>query len=594
VAAAREGWNFACPDWKDRLRAGRSLVPDLPLDAKEAARATAIFNRLRLPDVPGNPSLGESGGDWVRDLVAPVFGSVDADGVRHVGEFLSLVPKKNMKTTGGAATMLTAMLAEDPKRSRNQQFHLYGPTQPIAELAFYQAVGMIRADPDGYLQKRFHIRDHVKTIVDQVTNNELRVKTFDMKVSTGTIPKGVLVDELHVLGSMHYASRVIGQIRGGLVSRADSFLGFITTQSDEPPSGAFRAELMLARGIRDGSIRGKAARMLPVLYEFPEEVQTSDEWREPKIWHQVNPNLGHSVTIDRLEADWAQAQEKGEEEVRRWASQHLNVEVGLALHSDRWRGADYWDGAADETLTLDSLIERSEVVVVGGDGGGLDDLWGLCVAGRERGTDRWLYWFKAWCWPDVLVRRKQIEPLLRDFEKDGDLVICQDRPPPSIDCDEAEYELPQDLREIVEIIAKVHASGKLPARNAVGLDAQGVSDLVDALLRVGLGEEQIVAIGQGYRLMSAIIGLARHLKFKKAVHSGSRMMAWCAGNAKEVAGRQSVMIDKVATGSAKIDPLVAGFNATKLLEAGPEAAKGDNGGLAAWARSLKPQKAMAA
>jgi phage terminase large subunit-like protein len=65
--------------------------------------------------------------------------------------------------------------------------------------------------------------------------------------------------------------------------------------------------------------------------------------------------------------------------------------------------------------------------VVGGDGGGLDDLYGLCVAGRELATDRWLYWFKAWCWPDVLERRKQIAPLLKDFAADGDLVICDER-----------------------------------------------------------------------------------------------------------------------------------------------------------------------
>jgi phage terminase large subunit-like protein len=126
----------------------------------------------------------------VRDLVGPLCGSIDADGVRHVGEFLAMVPKKNIKTTGGAAIMLTAMLAEDPKKSHNQQFHLYGPTQPIAELAYFQALGMIRADPEGYLQKRFHPREHLKSIVDLATNNELRVKTFDMKVSTGTIPKG--------------------------------------------------------------------------------------------------------------------------------------------------------------------------------------------------------------------------------------------------------------------------------------------------------------------------------------------------------------------------------------------------------------------
>jgi hypothetical protein len=90
--------------------------------------------------------------------------------------------------------------------------------------------------------------------------------------------------------------------------------------------------------------------------------------------------------------------------------------------------------------------------VVGGDGGGLDDLYGLCVAGRERGTDRWLYWTKAWCWPDVLERRKQIAPLLQGLRKaDGDLVICDELARVE-SATSGDYELPQDIREIVEII----------------------------------------------------------------------------------------------------------------------------------------------
>jgi hypothetical protein len=56
-------WSLACPDWADRLRAGRSLVPDLPIDLAQGNRAVAVFNKLRLADVPGTPTMEEAAGD---------------------------------------------------------------------------------------------------------------------------------------------------------------------------------------------------------------------------------------------------------------------------------------------------------------------------------------------------------------------------------------------------------------------------------------------------------------------------------------------------------------------------------------------------
>ena len=70
-------WDLSCPDWQDRMRTGRSLVPDLPLNATEADRAVAVFNKLRLADVPGTPTMAEAGGDWFRDVVRALFGALD-------------------------------------------------------------------------------------------------------------------------------------------------------------------------------------------------------------------------------------------------------------------------------------------------------------------------------------------------------------------------------------------------------------------------------------------------------------------------------------------------------------------------------------
>ena len=549
-------WNFACPDWERRLSEGRTLVPDLPLIHSRAQQAVDVFNRLRLPDVPGQPSMAKAAGDWFRDIVRAVFGSLDDEGVRHVQECFALVPKKNSKTTGGAGIMLTALLLNVRPRA---EFLLVGPTQEIADLAFQQAAGMIEADPDGYLQRRFLVQEHKKTIRDRLTKASLKIKTFDMKVMTGAKPAGVLLDEIHIMSSLSYASKVVGQIRGGLLPNPEAFMIIITTQSDDPPRGVFKAELQYARKVRDGKV--SEASVLPILYEFPERIQTGkdEDWRDPSLWPMVLPNLNRSITIDRLIADFRVAEEKGQEEVRRWASQHLNIEIGLALHSERWRGADYWEQAADPALSgLETLLERCEVAVAGIDGGGLDDLLGLAIVGREKQTNRWLAWGYGFAQTDVLELRKEIAESLRDFEKDGDLTFCEIGT--------------GDIEHVAEIVERVRDRGLFPEKYAVGFDPQGIAAMVDELAERGIDGDLVVSVPQGYRLSNAIWGAERKLKDGTLLHGGQPMMAWCVGNAKAEQRGNAVLITKETAGKAKIDPLIAFFNAFSLMARNPVAA----------------------
>lgn len=559
------GGPFACPDWAVRLADGRSLIPDelrALLDQGEAERAVAIFNRLRLPDVPGQPTLGEAAGEWQRDIVRVLFGTIDPNTrARILREIFALVPKKNAKTTGGAAIMVTALLMNNRPRA---EFVLVGPTQEVADTAFQQASGMI--DADDFLRTRFHVAEHTKTITDRLTKARLKIKTFDMKVATGSKPAGILLDELHLMASMSDAGRVIGQLRGGMIANPEAFLVIITTQADKAPAGAFKAELDYARGVRDGRIVQDVAT-LPLLYEFPEAMQRDASWRDPARWPMVLPNAGLSITVERLQAEYRAAREKGDEEERRWASQHLNVQIGLALHTDRWIGADYWEAAVEPGLTFETLLERCEVIVAGVDGGGLDDLFGLGLIGRERVTKRWLHWGRAWAQPVVWDRRKEIGGTLDGFVEDGDLVRC-DRPT-------------QDVEEAAQLLARVNAAGLLPDKSAVGLDPQGIGALIDACIAEGLGEAQLVAVQQGFRLSRAVWTAERKLADGTMRHAGQPLMAWTVGNAKTEQRGNAVLITKQTAGKAKIDPLVAMFDACELMGRNPEAS-GVRGSIDDW------------
>lgn len=544
-------WNFSRPDWEERLRAGKSIMPDLPLNEEEANRAVAIFDKLKLPDVAEQPTMKEAAGEWQREIARAIFGSL-VGRERMVPEVFCMVPKKNSKTTGGAALTITGLLMN----TRPWAELIYvGPTQEVADLAFTQSVGMIAAD--GYLMKRFHVAHHTKTITDLRSKSKLKIKTFDMKVMTGAKPVWILLDELHLMSSIAGAARVLGQIRGGMLPNPEAVLVMITTQSDMPPAGVFRAELQYARGVRDGRIRD--GTLLPLIYEFPEAMQMDKTmpWRDPKVWPQVLPNLGRSITLPRLIKDYEKAREKGIDEERRWASQHLNIEIGLALHSERWIGADYWESAADPAMTLETIIESCEVAVMGIDGGGLEDLLGVSVIGRDRATKQWLHWGKAWAQPDVLKGRPEIAERLMDFAADGDLIICED---PT-----------QDLREVADIAERLWKCELLPEKGGIGFDPQAVAALIDEIVGRGIPKDCLAAVAQGYRLSSAVWGMERKLKDGTFWHCGRRMMNWVVGNAKVEQAGNAVIITKQAAGKAKIDPLMACFDAVKLMERNPEA-----------------------
>ncbi len=563
--------SFACPDWVEKLQRGETPIPELPLNETYAEVAVDLFNKLRIPDVPGQPTMEEAAGEWVRDIVRSAFGCVTFDPdpkrpgemkmTRLVGELFNLIPKKNGKTTNAGAIGIVWLLMN---RTPNVDGVIIGPTQEIADKCFAQMAAMI--DLDDYLRNRFRIIEHRKTIVDQdkdpqtgrIRNARLKVKSFDPKVVTGSIPAFAILDELHLMAEAHYASRVIGQIRGGMITNSESLLIFITTQSENRPTGVFETELTYARGVRDGTIT-KSVRMLPVLYEFPEEVQTAkaQPWRDPAMWHMVTPSLGRSLDLDRMIEDFQGAIDKGKQNEIEWASQHLNIQVGMGYRGNTWPGARYWDDRALKGMDLQALLKASEVALIGADWGGADDLASLAVVGR-RPDKKLLHWSMTWARETVLEERKSIAEALRAFERDGDLRIVTSPE--------------EQAMEAADIIQLVLESGLMPEENGIGLDVAAVALLQGELALRGIVAPLVTGVSQGWALQPAHQGLALMLESGTFLHSGQKIMSWAAGNAKQELRGNNYMVTKQASGVSKIDPLAATFNAVWLMLRNPVSA----------------------
>ena len=542
-------WTTQNPTWESDIVAGRSLLPCAPLFPEEALAGLDVMQQLRIVDAPGSPTIGESCAPWVSDFAGSVFGAYDPDsGIRHVKEFMLTIPKKNSKSTIAAAIMLTLLIRN---WRTSAEMIILAPTIEVANNAYAPARDMVKHDPE--LAELLQVQDHLRTITHRGTGATLKVVAADSNTVSGKKASFVLIDEIHQFGAMPNAENMFREATGGLIARPEGCIIYLTTQSDKPPAGVFRQKLMYARGVRDGRIDDK--RFLPVIYEFPQHMLDSGEARNAENFHIVNPNMGYSVDRGYLEREYSKAQETGEESVLGFLSKFLNIEIGLALRSDRWAGADFWQEQSDKSVTLDTLIERSEVITMGIDGGGLDDLLGAAVVGRCKTTGDWLVSVRAWAHPSVLQRNKQEAARFHDFARDGDLVMVK--------------RIGDDVIELADIVERLEDSGLL---TTIGVDPVGIGAIIEEIESRGVPNARIPGISQGWKLGGAIKTTERKLAEGALFHAEQPLMAWCVSNCRVEPRANSILITKQASGSAKIDPVMALFNAVSLMALNPPAA----------------------
>ena len=549
-------YSTSCPDWERRIISGESLITFPPLFPAPAAAGLSVFKSLHLKDVMGCPTYGQVGRKWQFDFVSAIFGSYNPESSRRlIREYFLMVAKKNDKSGMAAAIMMTALILNDRESA---EFFTIAPTIEVAGNSFKPACGMISSDEE--LSDLMLVQEHYRQITHRNTGATLKVVAADSDTVGGIKGTGVLIEELWLFGKRSGALNMFREAKGGLFARPEGFIINLTTQSDEAPAGVFADGLDYARDVRDG--KRDDLTYLPVIYEFPNHIIKDKKHLDPKNFYIPNPNLGASVDEATLLQEFEKAEFKGHGEMQSFLAKHLNIQIATSLRAQNWAGADFWEAAAG-TVTLDLILEKSDVVVMGIDGGGLDDLLGLAVLGRDAENGNWLLWTVAWCNPIALERRKSEAARYRDFERDGDLIIVK--------------EIGQDIRQAGDIVRKCEASGLL---DRIGVDQAGIGAIAD---EIEAGDEKgdgaiehdrIVGIPQGWRLNGAIKTLERKVAEKSLVHGGQPLMAWCVGNAKVEPRGNAISITKQANGTGKIDPLMATFNAVALMAMNPEAREG--------------------
>lgn len=559
-------WSTALPDWEKRIVAGESLMPCKPLNQDVADIALKIFDSLILVDMIGSPAAGDVTREWAREFIAAIFGAYDTvSQERLITEFFLLISKKNTKSTLAAGIMMIALILNE---RMSADLAIIAPTKEVANNSYTPARDMIAADPE--LTAIFNVSDHTRTITHLGTNATLKVYAAESDTLGGSKFSYVLFDEVWLFGKRANASSMVREATGGLASRPEGFVIYLSTMADEQPAGIFKQKLDYARGVRDGKIIDP--QFLGLLYEFPKKYIDDELYLNPDNWYITNPNLGASVSVKFLEREFKKATDEGKDELQDFTAKHLNVQIGISLRANRWAAVEFWEAAAAPVpFTLEELIEASEVITIGIDGGGLDDLLGFAAVGRlpivlreyEDSITKqkvqikpWWVWTRAWCHKIALERRQSIAPTLEGFAKDGDLIIVEN--------------IGDETEQVAQLCKQVEDSGKL---NQIGLDPLGIGTLIEELDAVEIPSDKIIGVSQGFKMSGYIKTSEIKIAKKQLIHASQPMMTWSVGNARTVVRGSGTMISKAESGTAKIDPVIGMLNAVALMSLNPEPPK---------------------
>jgi phage terminase large subunit-like protein len=556
-----KNWSTACRDWEERIITGQSLIPCPPLFPDQAEAALEIFRDLRIVGAPGNPTMAEACRPWVFEFVASIFGAYDHEsGRRLIRYFFLLIAKKNAKSTLAAGVMVTALI----RNWRDSgEFYILAPTKEIADNSFIPARNMVLADENLRSILKPSSDTH-RTITHRNTGAFLKVVAADQETVGGKKTIGLFIDEEWLFGKRANSENLFREAAGGLTSHPEGFVIKASTQSDAPPAGVFAQDLEYFRDVRDG--KHHDPRSLGLLFEFPKRMIENEEYKKPENLYIPNPNLGLSVDEEYIADDRMKAERNGQASLIGHYAKHLNIQVGMAMRADGWAGAVVWQRGIEDGLSLEAILERSEVVTVGIDGGGLDDLLGVAVIGRERGTKRWLAWAHALISDIGMERRKANAEKYNEFERDKDLTkfvyVAPEEGQRTI--------LAENIKYVVDLVKKIRDRGLLAQ---VGVDAAGIGAIVDALANIGVTQDAqtLDAVRQGIALMGAIKTIEIKLADYSFRHGGSAMLKWCVGNLRMMPTPTAMRVARDEAGYGKIDPMMAVFNAAHLMSLNPDA-----------------------
>jgi len=299
---------------------------------ERASRAIRFIEKLKHTKAPyrGKPFVLR---EFQRKIIADLFGTVNADGMRQYRKAYVEEPRKNGKSELAAAIGLYLLFSGDG----GDEIYGCAGDREQASIVFDVAADMVRLTD---LRDRFKIIEHTKRIVYAAKGSFYHAVSAEASTKHGFNASGVIFDELHV--QPNRALWDVMTTSGG--TRKEPLIFAITTAGFDRHSVCWEqhtyAEALLRGVIEDPSF-------YPVIYSAPDDA----DWTDEKVWAACNPALGDFRDLEEMRSLCREAKQTPalENTFRRlylcqWTQQEK-----------RWLPIDAWDATAFTINELDGL-----------------------------------------------------------------------------------------------------------------------------------------------------------------------------------------------------------------------------------------------
>ncbi len=268
----------------------------------------------------------------VHDIIEPIYGWVDDQGLRRYRRAAIFVSKKNGKSSLMAALVLYHLLADGEPGAA-----VFGAAvDRIQAGVIYRSVAAsVRANPE--LARALEVIDSRSTIVHKPTASRYTCLAADSWRAEGIDASAVVVDELHA----HRKPDLVQALTYAGAARAQPLVVAISTAGESRNGIGYQwyqdARLVEASPEANPTFFGK-------IYEAKEDDARGVE--SPEVWRDANPSLGVTISEKDFANDYADSLTSGTKR-----TSFLRYRLGIWAQADaRWFHGDDWAKCGREPL----------------------------------------------------------------------------------------------------------------------------------------------------------------------------------------------------------------------------------------------------